>query len=379
MGVLRGGYLEVDKNGLVSFPVEEGDVILVGGEGFVPYPKASLYTQVFLTLKVPIGSLGLHYTYKVSANSGILIQSIDASGVVVPTDLSFVHYVIIDTEGSTLMSLGDPDAVILMAAADTGVLNQRLTNLISIVDSIGCPCLILGDNDYITDSAGSPQAHVALAPWSHLIAAQKLWPLWGNHDMNLAAGWVAQKAMFPYLPNPGKNYYHKTFGNDIIQIFFLNDGLCVRGMVEPDGNTVGSDQYDWFANEILNSTAIWKFSASHFPWVTASPQSTRTTSAIDWGFSSFGINAHLHGHAHICEFHETKGLYSVNCGGAVAGYNEAAFPVVNGNLYGVTSGANYIYANDQDGFAWRIEANSTKCRFILVNTAERKDVIYFDI
>lgn len=356
----------------------EGSVTLASGVGTISDTKAAFDSRLFLTMKTASGTLGVHYAYDIIPNVGFTVRAVDGSGSLVTGDTSTLSYVALNPRNGNDFSLSEAGVFHLLLAGDTGLLNERFAALVETAQSWDCPLILLGDNDYLTDANGVSSSHLALAPLSGLIAAEKVWPVWGNHDMNIEAGWNDQRAMFPYLTNPGKNYYTKVFGGGLIQIFFLNDGICARGMVEPDGNTVGSDQYNWFVAEAAASTAVWKFVAVHFPWVTASSQSSRTSSAIQWDYASHGIHAYFHGHAHLTELHRSRNLYTVNAGGAVAGYSDSFAPVP-GVLYGDTTDSEYIFTEMQRGMCWRVECTTTKCRLILYDLLNKKDVFFFDI
>lgn len=157
-----------------------------------------------------------------------------------------------------------------------------------------------GDNNYPDGEAATIGNW---APFQFLIDKEKVFPAIGNHDLgNIGIAGQPHLDKFPYLPNNGR-YYVKSFPDASVDFFILNSGLQTDGtLVEADGNTIGSDQYNWFISAVANSNAKFKIVVIHHPFSSLEDGALSIgfdyVTYLDWGFEEFGICMILNGHSH---------------------------------------------------------------------------------
>ncbi len=106
-----------------------------------------------------------------------------------------------------------------------------------------------------------------------------------------------------YFDLPGnERYYKKTFGD--VDVFFLDTDKN-----EPDGYTVGSVQYQWFVQEVGNSTARWKVVVGHHVPKSSRPSYAANNGWMDaWHFETLGVDMFIGGHSHTME-HIQQGTF----------------------------------------------------------------------
>lgn len=164
----------------------------------------------------------------------------------------------------------------------------------------------LGDNNYNDGLAKTIQANIGkYYDWilnRASAAANRFWPLIGNHDWSHQCG--DRTKIAPYLDYfktvlAGKNeaasnrYYDITFGPDLH--FFLLDSDCN----EPDGRTASSAQAAWLKAKLAASTAPIKIVAMHH-----SPFSSARHGPIkdlQWPYEDWGADLVLSAHDHTYE------------------------------------------------------------------------------
>lgn len=214
-----------------------------------------------------------------------------------------------------------PSRLVLAVGADMGTpgaaQDQAVGRFASWTpDAIFC----VGDNNY-GGAAGYDSDWAAFLPH---ISDQIVFPALGNHCMD-SAGWEARHyAKFPYLPG-NKRHYSKVLGSGLVENFVMNSGLnTARELVEPDGNTVGSDQHAEFVARLRASTARWKIGYMHHPpgWSVIEGTSQQVT-AMDWP-EILELDALFIGHAHTtyCGLH--RGVLPIfNVSGAVLAREES--------------------------------------------------------
>ncbi len=113
--------------------------------------------------------------------------------------------------------------------------------------------ILLGDNLSFT---GDPKFFTEsfTQPYDALIRnGVRFFAILGNHDV--VGGFSSFQLNHPLLNMEGNRYYTRTFGDNLVQVFFL------------DSNTFVNDpkQINWFGNELDESKATWKIVAMHYP------------------------------------------------------------------------------------------------------------------
>ena len=192
----------------------------------------------------------------------------------------------------------------LAAVSDTGTPGATATALASLISGWNVDAaLFIGDNHYAPATFAQ-----SWAPFDSLVAAQKVYPALGNHDVN---DWAAHASKFSYLGS-NTRYYRKSFGNGLLDVFVLHSGRDSSwNMIEPDGNTVGSVQHQWFVQQLALSTARWKIVAMHHPPVTVSSEANRADTNLNWPeFAQ--VDAVLCGHVHLTEWLSCRGVPIIN-------------------------------------------------------------------
>lgn len=140
---------------------------------------------------------------------------------------------------------------------------------------------------------------------------------------------ASQPQHFGYLPG-NKRYYDVVFPGDI-HLFVLNPGInrlspCIN-CVEPDGFTIGSAQYLWFVDAILNSTSRWKVVMFHTPNIgSAVNSSEQLFREFDWGFDSLGVQLILNGGLGVNEHCIRNNIHYVNCSASTIGIASVEVP-----------------------------------------------------
>jgi predicted phosphodiesterase len=176
----------------------------------------------------------------------------------------------------------------------------------------------------------------------------KFFPVMGNHDWdvgNTAASYTS------YFDLPGNERYYTITQGDV-QIFMLSSDPR-----EPDGVTVGSTQYNWFTQQIAQSTARWQIVQFHHPFQT-SVSGHGPSNYMNWGFENLGVDAVLSGHNHNMERLEYGGIpwFVTGAGGQ--------------GLYTVSSvSPNSVFRNDSSFGFMQVEATENYLKFQFMNTA----------
>ena len=195
-----------------------------------------------------------------------------------------------------------------------------------------------GDNNYETGSHTTIDANWAV--FDDLINKGAAFPALGNHDLDddVANPGVNQYNKFPYLPG-NRRYYHIYKPEASLDIFVLNSGINTAGsVVEPDGNDLGSIQYNWFINELANSSGLFKIVMFHHPYisgVTSAIDDGRVYTALNWNFKDLGIDLVLNGHTHTAQHIVTNDLSILDVSSAVRGLRNMS---CSGTIYGSDAG-----------------------------------------
>lgn len=108
-----------------------------------------------------------------------------------------------------------------------------------------------------------------------------------------------------------------TFKKGNVQFFMLNSDTN-----EPSGSTTSSLQSTWFRQEITSSLndvdILWRIACFHHPNITSITSTYGTSSNMNWGFASMGIDVCMSGHQHVYERleHENIPYITNGIGGA---------------------------------------------------------------
>jgi len=163
----------------------------------------------------------------------------------------------------------------------------------------------------------------SLLPYQYWIDKEALFPVMAESEMDNALGQTLLDKLI-YTPSNGshKRYYLKTFDDGKISFFVLNSGYDNSGpptVVEPDGNIVGSVQYDWYRDELLNSCSNSRhkrFALFKTPFVTGADSGTveppkLSDPALDWEFENDNLNVIFAGQVEEIHRRESMKIASI--------------------------------------------------------------------
>jgi hypothetical protein len=248
--------------------------------------------------------------------------------------------------------------LVLGLTSDTGTPGTEAAAIAALFAAWGVDAAVFaGDNRYAPTTFSA-----AWAPFDSLVTAQKALPALGNHDSD---DWAAHQTKFSYLGS-NTRYYRRSLGNGLLDVFVLNSGRSTAwAVIEPDGNTVGSVQHQWFVAQLALSTAKWKIVVMHHPPVTVSGEANRADTNLDWPeFAQ--VDAIVCGHAHLSEWLVCRGVPVTNVSGGV---RVDGFATGNLALAGV--------APLQSDLLWVEESRRLAARMEVTDAAIR--VAYHDI
>lgn len=199
--------------------------------------------------------------------------------------------------------------LVIGLTSDQGVPDANATAVAARLTEWNCDAVIFGgDNRYDPHTFAA-----AWAPFSSFISSQKALAALGNHD---TADWAAHASQFAYNGGNGR-YFRRSLGNGLLDVFVLHSGRDSSwNVVEPDGNTVGSVQHQWFVAQLALSTARWKVVVLHHPPVTSCADANRADTNLDWPeFAQ--VDALICGHVHLSEWLTCRGVPVINVSGGV--------------------------------------------------------------
>lgn len=218
--------------------------------------------------------------------------------------------------------------------------------------------LLGGDNNYPDGAEATINANTATL--ATLIAAERVWPALGNHDVDTFPP-VAMTTRFPYVAN-GCRYYSESL-HELVDLFVLNSGRDSDWtQTEADGISSTSDQHTWFAAQFAASTKPFKLIMFHHPFVAATNASNRIVPEMDWPeFKAQGVivlNGHTHQSAHI---EHTSGLHIVN-----ASFVGQTANTPTQTLFGESAGCTLRFVDVTSRAVLKIEVQrgSLQCRFV---------------
>jgi len=179
------------------------------------------------------------------------------------------------------------DQVVVSFVGDYG---DGGTNAIAVADALQAeePTLIvtLGNN-----KVGSAQ--IGMAPYAESIDLDKLHAALGNLDLDDGA---LGSDVTTRANNPGNGRYF-TVKVGPVTLFVLDSGLQSDGtLVEPDGNTAGSKQWQEAVAAIVRDTSHWKIVVIHHPPHTSGASTSPGVASVAW-VSGLPVHAVLSAHS----------------------------------------------------------------------------------
>ena len=234
----------------------------------------------------------------------VLYEDINVDNTVL---VSAFDYIYKRPDFSHLISTGSIDECINLPdltgrfgfLSDAGYVNTNQLSASNRLNNLGDLDAVFfgGDNNYESGLSATIEANWAV--FDEYVQLETAYPAIGNHDIESDDLATAQSEKFTYLPN-NKRYYSVVFDDSDMELFVLNSGAkSDNSIVEPDGNTVGSVQYNWFIDQLNLSTKKYRVVMFHHPYVTGkSAGQSKTIPAMDWGFEALGIDLILNGHTH---------------------------------------------------------------------------------
>lgn len=248
---------------------------------------------------------------------------------------------------------GDEVPIVFAMLADQGSGDSNQQAVASLVSSWSPEFIVTAGDNIYGSYPGMPEeqldslfdaTHTAM--YGSVISRQRFYPAVGNHDTDYSDTWYRSK--FPHLFQGGaKNYYRVRPDNGPIEFFVLSSGFRTNGSVfEPDGNTVGSAQYQWLAAAVASSTATWKVAVIHHAPYTSGSAYSPGIGESRWNFESLGIDLVVSGHEHNYERWINRSIpYIVtgHGGASLRGYS------THNPATSVISRATLCYASLRDG------------------------------
>ena len=208
-----------------------------------------------------------------------------------------------------------PDEFLFIFAADTGEQNAEQNALQARVEDDNAHAFLLGGDNTYTNPATFEEYSADVAFADSYTNICRTFPAIGNHDLDPDPTSQYQFDRFTYLPG-NRRYYSKYFPHTGVELYVLNSGKRTGGVLEePDGNTVGSIQWQWFDQAIRQSKAKWKIVMFHHPFISAqsgASDGSQYLSEMDWDFTQYGVDLILNGHNHINAHLRLDGLDYVN-------------------------------------------------------------------
>lgn len=203
---------------------------------------------------------------------------------------------------------GDEVPITFAMLADQGSGDSNQQAVASLIASWSPEYVVTAGDNIYNSSPSMTQAQLdALfnathtAMYGSFMAAQRFYPCIGNHDVDYSDTWY--RARFAHLFQGGtKNYYRVRPDNGPVEFFVLSSGFRTNGTVfEPDGNTIGSVQYQWLASAVASSTAAWKIAVIHHAPYTSGTLYGPGIAAARWNYESLGVDLVISGHEHNYE------------------------------------------------------------------------------
>mgnify|MGYP005988781163 CR=1 FL=1 len=266
--------------------------------------------------------------------------------------------------------------------SDAGYVNDKQVDAATILYRMGelDGVFFGGDNNYELGEASTIEANWDI--FDPYVQAEKAFPAIGNHDLGVDDLAVAQTDKFDYLPH-NRRYYNVFFEDASLELFVLNSGVNLSDeMVEPDGNAVGSIQYEWFIDALEASTAKYRVVMFHHPYVTGkSAGSNKVVTEMEWGFDELPVDLILNGHTHTNQHLKHNNLDILDLSAPV---RDARLMSCSGSLYGETEGVELIWSDAEpcnigEPSIASIEVTSCSMNVCVFNTSTGEGVYNFNI
>ena len=220
--------------------------------------------------------------------------------------------------------------------------------------------LMLGDNLFSGEAdIGNPTAVARREfekPFASLLkTGVPFYAVLGNHDYMY--GLQSFELTYPLFHMQDRRYYTKTFGDGLVEVFFLDSNSFYGDKPEPD-----PDQINWLEQVMGESQSAWKIIALHHPlYSTArdSPLNMGIRQKLESLFQKHNVSLVLQGHNHIYErLAPIKGIHYITAGsGGSVDYG------------GLSSNASQrITGNDQIEVFLILEFDSKICRLTAYNS-----------
>jgi predicted MPP superfamily phosphohydrolase len=207
--------------------------------------------------------------------------------------------------------------------------------------------ILLGDNASVHGSPARAMEKTFFMPYESLIKEQApFYAVLGNHD--LRGEMKEYQLNFAYYNMNGRPYYSKVFGENIVEVFFL------------DSNTIRKDpqQVRWLEDALKQSTAPWKVVALHRPLYTTArshPSKPSLIQLLEPILTENKVEIVLAGHNHIYER-----LYPIH--GITYFTSGSGGELKTGNL--AHDDTRRAAGNDTDNVALILEFTTETCSFL---------------
>ncbi len=217
--------------------------------------------------------------------------------------------------------------------------------------------ILLGDNVVGWNGKGDPEvAYKAYfeRPNEALITnGVPFYATLGNHD--LIAGSSTFQTHYPLFNMRGKRYYSRTFGNNLVEVFFI------------DSNTLQNDpkQIAWMETALSESCTIWKVVATHHPIYSTGakhPASALIARRLEPLFVKNRVNIVVSAHNHLYErLHPVKDVHYFNVGSGGIVQPDKLIPGAQARAAG----------NDEENIFLLLEFRRNECRFTAFTGEEK--------
>jgi 3',5'-cyclic AMP phosphodiesterase CpdA len=249
------------------------------------------------------------------------------------------------------MPVTDEPTIRLAAIGDVRSGDERQAAVASVLDSVHREnpldgVILLGDNTLLRGAPANALTRTFTIPYAFLLERNvPFFAVLGNHD--LRRGMKEYQLYFPGFNMNGRPYYSKTFGDDAVEVFFL------------DSNEMEKDvqQIRWLEQALEQSSAEWKVIATHHPlYSTANhhPAGEGLRGRLEPILVHNGVDLVLSGHNHIYErLQPVNGITHITSG--------SGGELRKGDL----GRSNPLLAagNDSDNVALILEFSGDICRF----------------
>ncbi len=253
----------------------------------------------------------------------------------------------------------DMQVVRLAAIGDTKSCDERQAKVAALLFRINQRerldgVLLLGDN---VPGRYAPEKAIRksfLEPYAPLIdGGVRFYAVLGNHDVR--KGMVEYETNYPLLNMNGKRYYSKVFGDNLVEVFFL------------DSTTIRKDreQVAWLKDLLRRSTAYWRVVAMHNPLYSTAkyhPSDKTLIQLLEPIFTEYRVNLVLSGHNHVYErLYPINGIEYITAGSGGELRKRDLIPKSSQRAAG----------NDQENIALILQFSPEACQYIAYTPDEK--------